>query len=167
MPGSPSLRTAGTRCDSLSLVTIMCDDIPKALGFYVGCLGFTLKVDTSIHGERFVVAMPPQHVEFQPVCCLRFRQAQSKRDFAAVGNQAGDGVYLQIECDDWEYVYGKLKTMGVKMIDKEPRDRGDFKVVTIEDPMGNKVNFVEKTTTNMGKVFEHDVGHGEGNDLED
>jgi catechol 2,3-dioxygenase-like lactoylglutathione lyase family enzyme len=164
MSGTPSGRI--NRCDSLSLFTVMCDDIPKALSFYVGCLGFTIKADTSICSERFVVAMPPQHVEFQPVCSLRFRQAQSKRDFAAVGNQAGDGVFLQVECDDWEYVYGKLKAMGVKMIDMEPRSRGKFRVVTIADPMGNKVNFVEKTTERMGKVFEHDVGYGEGNDLE-
>jgi catechol 2,3-dioxygenase-like lactoylglutathione lyase family enzyme len=150
------------RCDALSLVTVMCDEIPKALQFYVGNLGFVLKADEVINGERFVVAMPPQHVEFQPVCSLRFKQAQTKRDFKAVGNQAGDGVFLQIECDDWDFVYHKLKTMGTKMVDHEPRDRGSFRAVTIEDPMGNKVNFIEKTTTIMGRVFERDVGHGEG-----
>jgi hypothetical protein len=74
-------------------------------------------------------------------------------------------VFLQVECDDFDFVYSKLKTMSVKMIDHEPRNRGDFRAVTLEDPMGNKVNFIEKTTTIMGRVFERDVGHGEGKDL--
>jgi catechol 2,3-dioxygenase-like lactoylglutathione lyase family enzyme len=146
------------RSDALTLVTIMCNSIPEALSFYVGHLGFVVKCDEAIKGERFVVAMPPQLTEFTPTCSLRFRQAVTQRDKAAVGNQAGDGVFLQVESDDWETVYDKLKTMGARLLDKEPREEKDFRAVTVLDPMGNRVNFIEKTTTTVGRVFTMDGG---------
>jgi catechol 2,3-dioxygenase-like lactoylglutathione lyase family enzyme len=146
------------RSDSVSLVTVMCNSIPEALSFYVGHLGFVVKCDETIKGERLVVAAPTQLTEFTPMGGLSFRQAVTQRDKAAVGNQAGDGVFLQVESDDWETVYDKLKTMGAALLDKEPREGKDFRAVTILDPMGNRVNFVEKTTTTVGRVFTKDVG---------
>jgi catechol 2,3-dioxygenase-like lactoylglutathione lyase family enzyme len=147
------------RSDSLSLVTVMCHSIPDAVRFYVGTLDFNLKCDEEINGERFVIAMPPNLVEFTPTASLRFREATTEKDKRAVGNQAGDGVFLQIETDCWRQVYEKLKTMGTKMVDKEPRQGKDYQAVTVFDTLGNKVTIVEKTTTTIGKVFTKDAGH--------
>ncbi|TFK22925.1 hypothetical protein FA15DRAFT_621741, partial [Coprinopsis marcescibilis] len=149
------------RSDTLSLVTVMCNSIPQAMSFYVGVLEFNLKCDEEVNGERLVVATPPNLVEFTPIGSLRFREASTERDKAAVGNQAGDGVFLQVETDDWDTVYPRLKTFGVKFAGKgqeEPREEKRYKAVTVFDPMGNKVNIIQRTTSTMGRVFMMDVG---------
>ncbi|RXW15555.1 hypothetical protein EST38_g10297 [Candolleomyces aberdarensis] len=157
----PSRSAPLIRSDTLSLVTVMCDNVPQAAQFYVGILGFNLKCDEVINGERLVVATPPNLVEFTPCASLRFREAKTQKDKAAVGNQAGDAVFLQVECDDWDTLYDRLKTMGVQFVGgkKDPREEKQYRVVTVFDPMGNKVNIIERTTTTLGKVFMMDVGH--------
>ncbi|KXS17467.1 hypothetical protein M427DRAFT_30298 [Gonapodya prolifera JEL478] len=112
----------------LAIVTIICNDIPQALSFYVGQLGFVVK------------------------------QADTERDRAAVGNQGGDSVLMQIETDDWNTLYEKLKTMGAAFVGEHPRDEGDYRAATIRDPMGNLVCVIEKTTTTLGRVFAKDIG---------
>lgn len=148
------------RSDSLSLITIMCNNIPEATAFYVGVLGFKIKCDEEVNGQRLVVVTPPNLVEFTPQASLRFKAAETQRDRRAIGNQAGDGVFLQLESDDWDTLYDRLKTMGVKLLDSEPRQEKRFKAVTAVDPMGNKVNIVERNTTTLGKVFMMDCGKG-------
>lgn len=147
------------RSDSLSLITVICHDISDAARFYCGTLDFVIKCDEIVNGERLVVAAPSNLVEFTPQAALRFREAKTEKDKRAVGNQAGDGVFLQVETDCWRQVLEKIKTMGTKMIDKEPRQGKDYKAVTVLDSLGNRVTVIEKTTTTMGKVFTKDVGH--------
>ncbi|PPQ94717.1 hypothetical protein CVT25_009573 [Psilocybe cyanescens] len=147
------------RSDSLSIVTVLCHKISDAARFYVGTLDFNIKCDEEINGERFVVATPPNLVEFTPTASLRFREAKTERDKRAVGNQAGDGIFLQIETDCWRQVYEKIKTMGTKILDKEPRKGMDYQAITVLDSLGNKVVIIEKTTTTLGKVFTKDIGH--------
>lgn len=144
------------RSDSLSLVTVLCHSVPDATRFYAGTLDFNIKCDEEINGERYVVVMPPNLVEFTPTASIRFREAKTDKDKRAVGNQAGDGVFLQVETDSFAKVYEKLKTMGTKMVDKEPRQGQDFQAITVFDTLGNKVTIIEKTTTTIGKVFTKD-----------
>ncbi|KAJ7135226.1 hypothetical protein C8R43DRAFT_1021413 [Mycena crocata] len=146
------------RSDALAMVTVMCRSVPEALSFYVGALSFNVRCDEEIKGQRLVVASPTNLTEFTPMCSLRFIEARSKKDLAAVGNQAGDHVFLQLETDDWDTVYDKVKTMGIRILDKEPRDEKDYRAVTLLDPMGNRVNLVEKTTITLGRVYTKDVG---------
>ncbi|EAU85709.1 hypothetical protein CC1G_12266 [Coprinopsis cinerea okayama7 len=149
------------RSDTLSLITVLCDSIPQAVQFYVGILEFNIRCDEDVNGERLVVATPPNLVEFTPVASLRFREAVTEKDKRAVGNQAGDGVFLQVETDDWDTVYPRLKTMGVRFAGngaEEPRQEKRHKAVTVFDPMGNKVNVIQRTTTTLGRVFMMDVG---------
>lgn len=148
------------RSDTLSLVTVMCNSIPEAMTFYVGILEFNIRCDQEVNGQRLVVATPPNLVEFTPTASLRFIEAKTERDRAAVGNQAGDGVFLQVETDDWPTVYPRLKTFGVKFVggSDEPRQEKRHKAVTVFDPMGNKVNIIQRTTSTMGRVFSMDVG---------
>ncbi|KAJ7271664.1 Glyoxalase/Bleomycin resistance protein/Dihydroxybiphenyl dioxygenase [Mycena rebaudengoi] len=146
------------RSDALALVTIMCRSIPEALSFYVGVLNFNVRCDEGIKGTRFVVASPPNLTEFTPLCSLRFIEAKSQKDHAAVGNQAGDHTFVQVETDDWETVYEKAKSMGVRILDKEPREEEEYRAVTLLDPYGNRVNLIEKTTITIGKVYTKDIG---------
>ena len=135
------------RSDFLSVITIMCNSIPDAVKFYVGTLDFNIKCDEDINGERLVIATPPNLVEFTPTASLRFREAKTERDKRAIGNQAGDGVFLQVETDSWRPVYEEIKMMGTKTIDEEPRQGKDYKAVTVLDSLANKATVVEKTTT--------------------
>lgn len=155
MPTGPLIRS-----DTLSIITVMCDSVPQATAFYVGILEFKIKCDEEVNGHRLVIATPPNLVEFTPQASLRFREAKTERDKRAVGNQAGDGVFLQVESDDWETLYERLKTMGVKILDDEPREGEQFRAVLVLDPMGNKVNVVERRTTTLGYIFMKDCGDG-------
>ena len=111
MPSAPLIRS-----DTLSLITVMCNDVPQAVAFYVGILGFKIKCDEEVNGQRLVVASPTNLVEFTPQASLRFKAAETQRDKSAVGNQGGDGVFLQVESDDWNTLYDRLKTMGVEIL---------------------------------------------------
>jgi catechol 2,3-dioxygenase-like lactoylglutathione lyase family enzyme len=153
MPSAPLIRS-----DALALVTVLCRSIPEATSFYVGALGFNIRSDEEIKGQRYVVASPANLTEFTPMCSLRFIEAKSERDKAAVGNQAGDHVFIQVETDDWDTVYDKAKTMGIKSLDKEPREEEEYRAVTLLDPFGNRVNLIEKTTVTVGRVYTKDVG---------
>ncbi|KAF6749429.1 hypothetical protein DFP72DRAFT_885831 [Ephemerocybe angulata] len=158
MPSRPLIRS-----DTLSVITVMCHTIPQAAQFYVGVLGFNIRCDEEVNGERLVVATPANLVEFTPTGSLRFVQAKSERDKKAVGNQAGDATFLQVESDDWDTLYERLHTMGVEFVNGKDDPREDkkqkYKACTILDPMGNKINVIERTTTTLGKVFMMDVGH--------
>ncbi|KAJ7111612.1 hypothetical protein C8R43DRAFT_1041054 [Mycena crocata] len=155
MPSAPLIRS-----DALAMITVMCRSIPEALSFYVGALSFNVRCDEEINGTRLVVASPANLTEFTPMCSLRFVEARphSKRDLAAVGNQAGEHVFVQLETDDWDTVYEKVKSMGIKVLDKEPRQEAEWRAVTLVDPMGNRVNLIEKTTITIGRVYTKDVG---------
>jgi len=155
MASSPLIRS-----DTLSLVTILCNSIPQAVQFYVGILEFNIRCDEEVNGHRMVVATPPNLVEFTPCASLQFREAVSQRDKQAVGNQAGDSVFLQVESDDWHTLYNRLKTMGVNFVGgkTEPREEKRHLAVTVYDPMGNKVNIIERKTATMGRVFTKDIG---------
>lgn len=149
------------RSDALSLVTVMCHNIPEALSFYVGALNFNIKCDEEVNGERFLVLTPPCFVEFSPIASLRFREAKSDRDKACVGNQGGDGVFIQVETDAWAALYPRLKLLNVPFLGNggnEPRQEGTHLAVTVFDPMGNKVNITERTTQTIGHIFLKDVG---------
>jgi hypothetical protein len=113
----------------------------------VGQLGFLPKSDEIIKGERFVVVMPPCLTEFAPICSLRFRQAVTERDMAAVGNQAGDGVFLQIESDDWDTLYDRLRTIGAVFVNGHVRKEHDYRAVTVQDPMGNQLSCTDAENT--------------------
>ncbi|KAJ7118447.1 hypothetical protein C8R43DRAFT_1153496 [Mycena crocata] len=146
------------RSDALAMVTVMCRSIPEALSFYIGVLSFNIRCDEEINGQRLVVASPASLTEFTPLCSLRFIEAKSEKDKASVGNQAGDHTFVQLETDDWDTVYEKVKSMGICVLDKEPREETDYRAVTLLDPFGNRVNLIEKTTTTMGMVYTKDVG---------
>ncbi|KNC97973.1 uncharacterized protein SPPG_06962 [Spizellomyces punctatus DAOM BR117] len=146
------------RSDSVSVITVLCNNIGQALSFYVGQLGFVLKCDEIVNGERLVIAAPTNLTEFTPMCSLRFREAFTARDKAVVGQQGGDSIFLQIECDDWETVVHKLTTIGTAKLGKV-REAKRYRAITVSDPMGNLVNFVEKTTATLGTVFTKDCGH--------
>ncbi|KAJ7111617.1 hypothetical protein C8R43DRAFT_903803 [Mycena crocata] len=162
MPSAPLVRS-----DALAMITVMCRSIPEAralalraeaLSFYVGALSFNVRCDEELNGTRLVVASPANLTEFTPMCSLRFIEAHSKKDLASVGNQAGDHVFVQLETDDWDTVYEKVKSMGIKVLDKEPRQEAEWRAVTLVDPMGNRVNLIEKTTITIGRVYTKDVG---------
>lgn len=162
--GPPKLKTMPfgpfIRSDIVSVITVMCRTVPEATAFYVGVLEFKIKCDEEVNGHRLVVATSPNLVEFPPQASLRFKVAVTKRDRRAIGNQAGDGVFLQVESDDWETLYDRLKTMRVRLLDSEPREGEHFRAVIAVDPMGNKINIVERRTMTIGKLFMKDCGNG-------
>jgi catechol 2,3-dioxygenase-like lactoylglutathione lyase family enzyme len=147
------------RSDTLSVITVLCHSIPQALTFYVGQLGMVLKCDEMVGTERYVVAAPANLCEFTPQAQLRFREAVTERDRAAVGNQGGDGIFLQFESDFFDQVMEKIQAMGTTPVGGiRTYEKEGYKAATLVDPMGNLVNFLDHTTRQVGRVFRCDVG---------
>jgi hypothetical protein len=147
------------RSDSLSLVTLLTHSVAQSLNFYVGQLDFQLKTDETIKGERFLVIAPANLTEFTPQCNIRIKQAVTDWDKAAVGLQGGSGFWIQIECEDFEGTYEKLRSVGAQFVGAHPRQEDDYRAVTVVDNCGNRVNVVERRTLTMGRVFTRDVGY--------
>jgi len=145
------------RSDSISLIHLLCGDIPAALAFYVGQLGFEVKCDEEVNGERFLVVSAVNLVSFAPECSLRFRAPTTERDHFLLSLGPPTGLMLTVETDDFDQVVGKLTSFGTATQMRTNKKEG-YCAVTLMDPMGNQVLLIEKTTRKTGRVFAKDVG---------
>jgi catechol 2,3-dioxygenase-like lactoylglutathione lyase family enzyme len=146
------------RSDSISLIHLLCGDIPAAMAFYVGQLGFEVKCDEEVNGERFLVVSSVNLVSFAPECSLRFRAPTTERDHQILSMGPPTGLMLTVETDDFDQVMGKLTSFGTATQMRTNRKEG-YRAVTLMDPMGNQVILCDKTTRLVGRVFVKDVGH--------
>lgn len=147
------------RSDSISLIHILTKSIPEALAFYVGQLGFVLKCDEVVNGERFVVVSSANLVSFAPECSLRFREPVTEKDFTLL--QLGpSGVLLTVETDDFDQVFAKLTSFGTPTVGGlRTNEKDRYRAITLVDPMGHEIILCDKPTRSVGRVFVKDVGH--------
>ena len=128
------------------------------MAFYVGQLGFEVKCDEVVNGERFLVVSSVNLVNFAPECSLRFRSPTTERDHQILSMGPPTGLMLTVETDDFDQVIGKLASFGTAMNMRTNKKEG-YRAVTLMDPMGNQVILVSKITNQIGRVFVKDVGH--------
>ena len=145
------------RSDSISLIHLLCGDIPAALAFYVGQLGFEVKCDEVVNGERFLVVSSVNLVNFAPECSLRFRAPSTERDHQLLSMGPPTGLMLTVETDDFDQVVGKLTSFGTALKMRTNTKEG-YRAVTLMDPMGNQIVLADKPTKVIGRVFVKDVG---------
>ncbi len=119
---------------SIGYVALVVDDYDKAIGFYVGTLGFSLVEDSYIEAQdkRWVLVAPPGSTETK----LLLARAVGPEQTSRVGNQTGGRVFLFLHTDDFWRDYEQLKAKGVSFV-HEPRQESYGKVAVFQDLYGN------------------------------
>ena len=117
----------------LGLVTVLVADYDEAITFYVDALGFELREDTSLPGDkRWVVVAPPGSTETGVLLAKAASGAQRMR----VGDQTGGRVGFFLHTDDFVEAYDRMTTAGVRFV--EPPRREPYGTVAVfEDLYGN------------------------------
>ena len=122
----------------LSLTALLVRDYDEAIAFYVGKLGFELRVDTPLTAEkRWVVVAPPTDPRGLLLAC-----AVGDRQRQAVGDQSGGRVFLFLETDDFARDYATYRERGVQFIEP-PRQEPYGNVAVFEDIYGNRWDLIQ------------------------
>ena len=89
---------------TIATITYVVRDYDEAVDFFVGSLGFDLIADTCLEkeqpGKRWVVVRPKGSVG----CSLLLAKAVSNRQLAAVDNQSGGRVFLDLYGNKWDLI---------------------------------------------------------------
>ena len=121
----------------ISQITLLVDEIDRALEFYVGVLGFVKRSDI-VHesGFRYVTVAPS--LDGPDLWLL---PATTDRQEARIGNQTDD-VAMTIATDDCRSDYTRLDALGV-VFHGEPEVMPWGTEVVLEDLYGNRFVLVE------------------------
>ena len=133
----------------ISLISLLIHDYDTALTFFVSKLGFTLIEDTPAmtsntgKPKRWVVVRPPgplgppQPSGYAGGADILLAQAEGEAQKAMVGEQWAGRVGLFWRTRNFDEIYERLKTAGVRF-DGEVRVEEYGRVVVWEDIWGNK-----------------------------
>jgi catechol 2,3-dioxygenase-like lactoylglutathione lyase family enzyme len=127
-------------------IALIVDDYDKAIDFYTQKLDFQLLEDTHLGDEKRWVMVAPQGAK---ECSLILAKASNEHQFAFVGNQAGDRVFLFLFTDDFWRDYEKLKSREIKFI-RPPQAFTYGTVAVFEDLYGNRWDLIEPNDKNKG-----------------
>lgn len=124
----------------VALSSIMVDDQDKALAFYTGVLGFTLKNDIPIGHFRWLTVTSPDGVEGVELVLEPLGFPPAKAYQQALFNAGIPQTAFLTQ--DVHAEYGALKAKGV-IFRGEPKPMGSVIAVQFEDTCGNLINLVQ------------------------
>lgn len=122
----------------LSLTALLVDAYDEAIAFYVDKLGFELREDTQLEGEKRWVVVAPKGAESG----LLLARAVSGRQQQAVGDQSGGRVFLFLETDDFARDHHAYVARGVRFLEA-PRHEPYGIVAVFEDLYGNRWDLLQ------------------------
>ncbi|MBU2877414.1 VOC family protein [Aliiglaciecola lipolytica] len=126
----------------ISSVALLVDSYANAIDFYTDKLEFDVIQNVDIgDGKRFVQISPRDSTSSS----LLLLKAESEQQLAAMGNQAGDSVFLIIQTNDFWRDYQKMQSKGV-VFDEQPREEPYGTVVVFQDLYGNKFDLIQVKT---------------------
>ena len=116
---------------------IIVDDHDKAIGFFVGALGFDLIEDSpsltnDSKPKRWVVVRPPG-----AQTGILLARADGEHQAAAVGNQMAGRVGFFLRADDFDAAHERMTSAGVQFL-TAPRTEPYGRVAVFLDIAGNK-----------------------------
>ena len=125
----------------LSLMTVLVDEYDEALSFYIGKLGFELREDTPLVGDKRWVVVAPRGA----ATGLLLARAADERQRRAVGDQSGGRVFLFLETDDFARDHLAYTQKGVRFIEA-PRHEHYGIVAVFEDLYGQRWDLIQPAT---------------------
>jgi predicted enzyme related to lactoylglutathione lyase len=124
----------------IALASIFVDDQDKALAFYTGVVGFTVKHDIPMGSFRWLTVTSPEGVDgielvLEPMAFEPARTYQQALFSAGIPATA-------FMTDDIAAEYARLAVLGV-VFRGEPKPMGPVTVALFEDTCGNLINLVQ------------------------
>jgi catechol 2,3-dioxygenase-like lactoylglutathione lyase family enzyme len=121
----------------LSLAAIVVDEYDPAIDFFVGTLGFELVEDSPSltndgRPKRWVVVRPPG-----AATGLLLARADGEDQARVVGQQAAGRVAFFLRVDDFDEVYRRMSSAGVRFV-RPPRAEPYGRVAVFLDIAGNR-----------------------------
>jgi catechol 2,3-dioxygenase-like lactoylglutathione lyase family enzyme len=121
----------------LSLAAIVVDEYDPAIDFFVGTLGFELVEDSPSltndgRPKRWVVVRPPG-----AATGLLLARADGEDQARVVGQQAAGRVAFFLRVDDFDEVYRRMSSAGVRFV-RPPRAESYGQVAVFLDIAGNR-----------------------------
>jgi catechol 2,3-dioxygenase-like lactoylglutathione lyase family enzyme len=132
-----TLRAMGPR---IGLVTLLVREYDEALRFFVGALGFELREDIPLGGDKRWVVVVPQGGG----AALLLARAATEGQRSRVGDQTGGRVALFLETEDFAAAYERMRTAGVRFAEA-PREEPYGTVAVFEDLYGNRWDLLGPT----------------------
>ncbi|MEC8693968.1 MAG: VOC family protein [Pseudomonadota bacterium] len=120
-------------------ITLLVNDLDRAIRFYTDAFGLTLVEDTQISETKRIVLVAPS----TEGVTLNLAIPKSG-DEDLVGRQAGQRVFVFIDTEDLEIDLTRFATKQVKIVDG-PRSESFGRCVLVKDLVGNTWEFVERT----------------------
>ncbi len=131
----------------LALVSLLVRDYDEAIAYYSGVLGFELREDTPLGGDKRWVRVRPETGGAE----LLLARAATPEQFARIGDQHGGRVGFFLHTDDFTSEYERLRAAGVQFAGA-PRHEEYGTVVVFIDRYGNRWDLVELSPTTSGRL---------------
>jgi len=153
----------------VSNVSVLVVDYDRGIDFFINKLGFVLLCDVPVTADQRWVRVAPRAAALATdesanvasgavasgavasgavasgavasATALVLTKATEQQK-ALVGQQAGDGVFLFLQSDDFWQDYQRMKTLGVDFLE-EPREEVYASVVIFRDCEGNKWDLLQ------------------------
>lgn len=123
----------------ISNVSVLVADYDQALDFYINKLGFSLLCDVPITEEQRWIRVAPQgSVTASALVLVKANSQQTQ----LVGKQAGEGVFLFLQSENFWQDYAHMQQAGVEFLE-EPREEVYATVVVFRDGEGNKWDLLQ------------------------
>ena len=125
----------------ISLLNLLVKNQDSAIEFYTRKLGFIVVEDVPFGPKRWVTVRLPD----DPVLSIALNLAESDRDLALVGKQAGSQPLFSVVTNDCLGDYHRMKDAGVKF-HGEPQVQPYGTGVLLEDLYGNRIYLNQEPT---------------------
>ena len=119
-------------------ITLLVDDLDRAITFYTDAFGLTLVEDTRISESKRIVRVASSTDDVS----LNLATPKSG-DEALVGRQAGQRVFVFIDTENLETDLTRFAEKQVEIVDG-PRTEPFGRCVLVKDLVGNTWEFVER-----------------------
>ena len=124
----------------ISNINVLVADYDNAIDFYVNKLGFTLLCDVPITEEqRWIRVAPPVNGAVNTALVLA---KANPLQLELIGKQAGGGVFLFLQSDNFWQDYKRMQLAGVEFLE-EPREEVYATVVIFRDCEGNQWDLLQ------------------------
>ncbi len=119
-------------------VALVVRDYDEAIQFFTQSLGFELRQDTNLGGDKRWVVVAPDSTG----CGLLLAKAVNTEQEKAIGNQSGGRVFMFLHTNNFARDHEKMLSRGVRFLES-PRHESYGTVAVFADLYGNKWDLLQ------------------------